>query len=948
MWERIARSTSRHTAVVVVAWIVLAILGNVFIPQLETVVKTHSRSFLPVDAPSVVGAEKMGKYFHDSGSNNLGYIVFESSNKLSEADRSYYNSLLKKALGDKTHVNSALDMWSNPLAAPFSQSNDGRSVYVLLRLAGDLGTTQAGESVAAVRHMVSAMPPPARLHVYVTGPGATVADELTSIDSQMLVIIIGTVIVIAVLMFLVYRSAITSRIPLVPVALALGVARPAVAFLGEKGLVEVSVFSENLLASMTLGAVTNYGIFMVGRYQELRRSGVPPEEALIKAYRSVAPVIVASALTIVFALSSLAFAKIGLLRTAGIPCGVSLVVGMFAALTLLPALIGAASRRGLAEPRPLSSKRRWRRFGSIVARWPAPVMVAGVTALLILALPLAAMRITFAEYKAQPTTTESNRGYEAADRHFPPNRLLPEIISISADHDLRNPAGLIAIEHVASKILQIPGVRAVQSATRPASAPLSEASLTSQAGQVGGQLNSSMDATTAKLGDIQRLTDSLSSAEGDIDKLQASLTSGVDRIRTISDGTGALTGGMERLHGTLNTVSQYIDPIRNYVNGVPNCPTDVLCSQLTKVIGPLDDVLSTAGQLSQGASTISGGSNAMAGSFAAMPNALDGLKSMLSQMRGGIDSLMSSMKSTQDQMHDFTSYLHEMDKDFRNSGLGGFYLPERALSDPRFAEVFKLFFSPDGRVTRLLVYSEGEAFGSDGARIAREVRSTVHEATKEGTLANNEVLATGVGSAVEDLQNYIRHDLILLASVALLFIFFVVIMMLRSLIAGIAVLATVVLSFASALGLSVVFWQLIIGRELHWAVPAIAFIALVAVGSDYNLLFTARLKEEIPVGMKTGMIRTFHGTGSVVTAAGIVFGVTMFALLRSSIMSVAQVGTTVGLGLIIDTLIVRTMVMPAIAGILGKWFWWPLPVTSRARRRLVSSDSGQPMADVHT
>ena len=71
------------------------------------------------------------------------------------------------------------------------------------------------------------------------------------------------------------------------------------------------------------------------------------------------------------------------------------------------------------------------------------------------------------------------------------------------------------------------------------------------------------------------------------------------------------------------------------------------------------------------------------------------------------------------------------------------------------------------------------------------------------------------------------------------------------------------------------------------------------------------------------MIRTFQGTGTIVTSAGLIFALTMFALVRSGIVSIAQIGTTIGIGLLIDTFVVRSFVVPGIAGLLGRWFWWP-------------------------
>ena len=163
----------------------------------------------------------------------------------------------------------------------------------------------------------------------------------------------------------------------------------------------------------------------------------------------------------------------------------------------------------------------------------------------------------------------------------------------------------------------------------------------------------------------------------------------------------------------------------------------------------------------------------------------------------------------------------------------------------------------------------------------------------------------------------------LLVAATLALIFLIVALMLRSPVAGLAVVGTVVVSYASALGVSVLVWQHLLGHDLHWAVAPISFIALVAVGADYNLLLTMRIREEARAGVGTGIIRAFAGTGGVVTTAGLVFGITMFALVGSSVLSVAQIGFTVGAGLLVDTLIVRTFVVPSLVALLGRWFWWP-------------------------
>jgi RND superfamily putative drug exporter len=101
------------------------------------------------------------------------------------------------------------------------------------------------------------------------------------------------------------------------------------------------------------------------------------------------------------------------------------------------------------------------------------------------------------------------------------------------------------------------------------------------------------------------------------------------------------------------------------------------------------------------------------------------------------------------------------------------------------------------------------------------------------------------------------------------------------------------------------------------------------VGSDYNLLLVSRFKEEIPAGINTGIIRSMAGSGSVVTAAGLVFAFTMASFIFSDLRVLGQIGTTIALGLLFDTLIVRSFMTPSIAALLGRWFWWPVRVRQR-------------------
>lgn len=922
--------TNRAAIAVVTVWVVLAGVANLAVPQLERVVETHSRSFMPDGATSSAAARHAAELLGEKPSDNVNYVVLERDRPLGANDREFYARLVASLGADTEHVNAVTDLWSDPTTAQAAQSEDGCAVTLMVRLSGMLGTSQATQSVNAVRDTVTRLGPPDGLHVSTTGPGATITDSFSAINRQMVGITAATVVLILLLLLTVYRSFVGAAVPLLSVGLALAVARPVVALLGETGLVEVSLFSVALLSAMILGSGTDYAIFLVGRYHEGRRRGTPSDQALSDAFRGVVPVIVGSALTIAAALTCLSFANVGMFRSAGLPCAVGILVAMLASLSLTPALIAVTGGRGWLEPRPQTSARRWRRLGAAVARWPAPILTVSAAAIAVIALPAAGLQIGWNEPAGIPDSMESSEGYAAADRHFPANHLLPTVVTIAAEHDIRNPAGLIAVERITRQLMAIPGVQKVQSASRPSGVVPNLATISGQAGIIGGNVDGMVDQLTVRLDGLTELDNALASMGRAVGTLSAGLRSGAESINKVSTASGDMRSGMTGLRTITTTVSAQLDPLRGFVSATPNCSDDPVCSVVARVIQPVDDMVRSSAQIASGADKLGDASTGAIKAVAGLPAAVDTMAVQLDRARAAAADLSSVATSLRPQLRDLTSYLQEIDVQFRGSADGGFYVPQRAMSDPAFRVALGRLTSRDGRATYLLVFGAGQEWGDDGAQRSERIADAVREATKEGTLTPTAVHISGVGPATRELQKLVAGDVILLVTATLALIFLIVSLLLRSPVAGVVVVGTVALSYASALGAAVVIWQHMLGHELHWAVAPISFIALVAVGADYNLLLALRIREEARAGLGTGIVRAFGATGGVVTTAGIVFGITMFALAGSSVLSIAQIGTTMGMGLLLDTLIVRTFVLPSLVALLGRWFWWP---TVRLHRR---------------
>ena len=238
---------------------------------------------------------------------------------------------------------------------------------------------------------------------------------------------------------------------------------------------------------------------------------------------------------------------------------------------------------------------------------------------------------------------------------------------------------------------------------------------------------------------------------------------------------------------------------------------------------------------------------------------------------------------------------------------------------------------------------KGDPGSSEGISRVDSITSAAQEALKGTPLEDSKIYLGGTAASTKDLVQGSTYDLMIAGVAALCLIFIVMLIMTRSFVAALVIVGTVLLSLGASFGLSVFAWQDLLGIQIHWSVLVMSVIVLLAVGADYNLLLVARMKEEIGAGINTGIIRAMGGTGKVVTNAGLVFAFTMGSMLVSDLRTIGQVGTTIGLGLLFDTLVVRAFMTPSIAALLGRWFWWPQKVRPRPASSMLRPTGPRPL-----
>jgi putative drug exporter of the RND superfamily len=915
---------------IIVFWGLVAVSTNTFIPKVEDVAAELAGPMIPTYAPSQVAMLHIGEKFHESTSTSLTMVVLEADRPLDDKDHQYYDDLMQRLKNDTQHVQYVMDLWGKPITAAGAQSVDGKATYVLLRLAGDIGQIQANRSVNAVRNIVAKDTPPPGLKVYVSGAAPLASDTLSIANASLNNITIVTIFLILFMLLLVYRSVSTVLMPLATVLFEMLIAKGVVATLGHLGVIPLSSFAINMVVSLSLGAGTDYGIFLLGRYQEARQAGQSREDAYFTAYKGVSPIIIGSGLTIAGAGFCLSFARLDYFHTMGPAVAVAMLLTISAALTLGPAILTVGSLFGLFDPKRVIGGHLYRRIAASVVRWPVPILAASSAVVMLGAIFVPTYRVNYDDRQYQPTNGLANQGFEASDRHFPPSKLFSEMLMVESDHDMRNSADFISLDRVAKALIRLPGVAMVQSITRPLGRPLDRATIpylfTTQGSGSGQQLpfNQQQNADTDKQAQIQADTVEVLGKTIDLtQKLSDDLHATVLTAENLQQVT-------DEINSNIANLDDFIRPLKNYFYWEPHCFDIPICFAFRSLFDGLDGIDALDVEIAHTVTDLQ-----------AVDALLPQLTAQLKILRDDTQALQAVVVNTYGPAHLQSTQTDQTFDDLINVGNDFdksrsddfFYMPREAFDNEDVKTGMTLMMSPDGKAARFIVTHDGNAMGPEGVEHVDQFPDAIKISLKETSLAGSRIYIGGAGSNNKDIKRYAASDLLIVAIAAFILIFLIMLFITRSLMAALVIPGTVAFSFAGAFGLSVLVWQHLIGLHLHWLVLPITFIILVAVGSDYNLLLIARVKEELGAGIHTGLIRALGSTGGVVTSAGLVFAFTMLALLTSDLRTIGQVGTTVCIGLLLDTLIVRSFIVPCILRILGPWFWWPTLVRSRPPRQ---------------
>jgi RND superfamily putative drug exporter len=934
----LAKWIRRLSIPIIVGWIALVVLLNVAVPQLEVVGQMRSVSMSPSEAPSVIAMKRVGEVFEEFESDSAVMIVIEGDQPLGAGAHRFYDELIDRLEADTKHVEHVQDFWGDPLTEAGAQSGDGKAAYVQVYLAGNMGEELSNESVEAVNNLVAGLPPPPGVKIFVTGGSALVADQQIASDRSIQIIEMVTFAVIITMLLLVYRSIVTVLITLLMVFLGLSAARGVVAFLGYHELIGLSTFATNLLVTLAIAAATDYSIFLVGRYQEARATGEDRKSAYYTMFHGTAHVVLGSGMTIAGATFCLSFTRLPYFQSLGVPLAVGMTVAVVVALTLGPAVITVASRFGLLEPKRAMRIRGWRKIGAAIVRWPGPALVATIALSLVGLLTLPGYQPNYNDRNYLPADLPANQGFAAAERHFDPATMNPELLLIESDHDLRNSADFLVIDKVAKAVFRVPGIGRVQAITRPSGKPIEFSTIPAQLSMSGV----TQDLTRKYMQDVTNLmaaqADEMATSIDTMTRMIALMEEMSATTHSMVGKTADMAVDIAELRDHIADFDDFFRPVRNYLYWEPHCYNIPLCWSTRSLFDSLDGIDTMTDQFQSMVPDLQELDSLMPQMLAVLPQNVETMKTMRTMMLSQ-QSTQAGMQDQQAAMSENQSAMGDAFNDAWNDDT--FYLPPEIFENEEFKRGMENFISPNGHAVRMIVSHEGDPLSADGIDRIDAIKQAAKEAVKGTPLEGSKIYLGGTASTFKDMQEGNNYDLLIAAILALALIFTIMLLITRSLVAAAVIVGTVVLSLGASFGLSVLLWQHILGIELQFMVMAMAVIILLAVGADYNLLLVARLKEELPAGINTAIIRAMGGSGSVVTAAGLVFAFTMISMVVSTLTVVAQVGTTIGMGLLFDTLVIRAFMTPSIAALLGRWFWWPQAVRERPKPGRWPAPAGQ-------
>jgi RND superfamily putative drug exporter len=947
MFDRLGWIVLRLRYVFVFAWLIAAVMFAALAPSLAKAGSADETSFLPKDAESLAARAVTAQAFPNDYAPTVALVVFSRPAGLTDSDRSAIEGLRPyfEGSGHPDTVIRYVTAEGSPSLASMFRSFDNVVELAQVDMSTPSFLPRTNDAVDAIRaHLSTAGVLPAGLKAQVTGQAGIGRDYLKAIQDGTDRTTLVTIVLVVLVLLLIYRAPLAALAPLLTIGSAFMVARGILGFMAQGGW-QLSSVLDSFIVVLVFGVGTDYTIFFISRFrEELSRN--EHDEALRITVKRIGVVIAASAATVVVGLASMAVARFGMIQTTGPALAIAVFVTLLAGLTLTPSLLAIFGRHifwplheatraapptaGLAAGTADESERGiWAGLARRITARPGALSGLVLVLLIVPALWLPQLKQNFDVLNELPAGVESRQGYETLAGHLAEGQLMPVTVLVKlpdSSPSWSTQSGLTAIGALEKVIAGLPDIQSVRSVVDPlGTGGVSDlARPQAQLAQAAKLLNGgSLPDINVLLSDSSLATLSSSSAyvkglaatykgrddadtaatETDLDELSAAIVGArkqalvANQLDDIAAQISAATPGSPEGATQLATLKTYLDGLGAALPAVTSQPSykageGAVQSLLTS------PSLSAFGQLV-------GAIGDLSTWFKARP---EPFYFETSVTKTAVDAT-TGVQTIRVRLHD---ELVRLSAAFTAADL--YASPDLTAS----------YVSGDGTVARLYITTATNPYDTKSFDTIRKLR-TLLASPQAGVATGATVFVGGSTAEFADVQDTISADFLRVAAITIIGILLVLILLLRALAAPIYLVLTVLLSYATSLSVSALILQHVFGQAgVNYFIPLMVFVLLVALGSDYNIFLMSRVREESSTrDLRSGIRVASARTGTVITSAGLILAGTFGALVTSPLQLLFQVGLAVGLGVLVDTFVVRSLLVPAITAFIGELAWWP-------------------------
>jgi RND superfamily putative drug exporter len=901
---------SRRPSWVVGGWFLLALAVGLLAPDLTRLAAEGQARMLGKDAESLRADASIARAWPDQASDSMAVVALSRTGGLTTTDLSFARRLASRfeRRDRPAPILRVLGPLSAPEIAERLVSRDGTTQLIALPLSTPFVAPAAHEAVEWLQAEAgpARLPRPDGLALEWTGDAVIGRDYMAGVQTSLDRAALATVVLLLAVLLAVYRSLWLAVVPLLTIGVSLVITRGILAWMNLAGW-EISPLVELFLVALLFGTGTDFCLFVSWRYGE-HFNASNPGGAMRVTLRRAFMALLTSAGTVITGLSLMGTNRFKLFSSTGPSVAIGLVITLGATLTLTPALLVLLARFRPSAFAGLTGTGSgiWEGLGRRAMERP---LLCWLGTLLVMA-PLAAvgLRTHFVQdvMTELPAATPSARTLHSIAARFGPGLLAPLTVVLESDRDLRQSEGLVLIDEVSRLLGHERRISEVRSATQPlgSTAPLDQARINARLGAVNhgfvemadgaGQLQRGLNEGAAKI----RAAIWLEERTGLHLNMNTDATGSSPGLASPgrSPGSQDLSPAPPSDPAVSSSVARQL-----LTNGLKRASFALVGGGLTATLKGLDSSVPAE----------SAASNPAPSSAPARERPHEVLLRDLNRAAEGAGRIAQGAARAH---HEVTSIL---DDPVGRRALDRLLINAETVRDhPELERSFAAYLTADGRHARIDLSQSDRVFSQGAMDEVENIRKRLADYLGEVDGPRVEATVAGPNAESADIRALTRSDQVQSWFVVPIGVFLVLILALRDPLSCMNLVATMVLTYAFALGATHLVFVTCLGAEgLDWKVPYFLFVLLVAVGVDYNVFLMARLHEESALlGMRSGIVRAIGQTGGLISSAAAITACSFASFLFSPLGSLRQLGFALVVGIVVDALLVRPLLVPC-----GHW-----------------------------